>query len=401
MHDRPNTPSNLPPSSSPVKRSLGRSAVSVGLGALVLASSGCDSVLRQAQPGQHDAVIGQWEGIIIPELAAADLGLHLDESSTVPGYHRSQVRVVIEAADHPDGTREEAIFTVVGETNQQEGEEADIFIWDDTIQTVGNLTRDGKQRLELTQNDFPSDATMYAEVTTHSCAEAQVQEALPNSSQNKAASGFGECLDGAWPEIMNLTDNYVFLAPHGGEIEPGTDEQAIAARGVLSQSSYAWYSLGWRKAKDAFDHWHITSTDISRYSFPELDKIGPKANNLFNGFTWAVSFHGMSAKEKPYTIYIGGTPKTDCARTHVQDALAALMAGEGADNVEVKITEEVETPLKGDDEDNIVNWMSLNGERGIQLEQTKDVRDDYGIAVATTVAAMLPTLHTVTCDDDE
>lgn len=394
MHDQisPNAPSF-----SSTKRRARWSAMSIALGAVLLAATGCDSELRQAQPGQHDEVIGEWEGIIIPALSAADMGLQLDENSTVPGYHRSQVRVVIEAADHPGGTREEALFTVVDETDQQEGNEADIFIWDDTIQAVLGETRDGKQRLELTQNDFPSDAAMYAEVTTHTCAEAKVQEDLPNSSQNKAEFGFGECLDGAWPEIMNLPESYVFLAPHGGEIEPGTDEQAIAARGVLSQSSYAWYSLGWRKAKGAYDHWHITSTDISRYSFPELDKIGPKANNLFNGFTWAVAFHGMSPKLKPYTIYIGGTPDTECARVHVRDALANLMAGEGVNNVEVEITENVNTPLKGASARNIVNWMSLNGQRGIQLEQTKDVRDDYGTAVATTVAAMLPTLDAVSC----
>ncbi|MGH1340309.1 MAG: poly-gamma-glutamate hydrolase family protein [Nannocystales bacterium] len=385
------------PSFSSTKHAAPWSAISLALCGLMLTATGCDSELQQAQPGQHDEVIGEWEGIIIPALAAADMGLQLDESSTVPGYHRSQVRVVIEAADHPDGTREEALFTVVDETDQQEGNAAEIFIWDDTIQAVLGETKDGKQRLELTQNDFPSDAAMYAEVTTHTCAAAKVEEALPSSSQNKAESGFGECLDGAWPDIMNLPENYVFLAPHGGEVEPGTDEQAIAAHGVLSQSSYAWYSLGWRKAKGAYDHWHITSTDISRYSFPELDKIGPKANNLFNGFTWAVAFHGMSAKAKDYTIYVGGTPDTECARIHVRDALANLMAGEGVNNVEVEITEDVNTPLKGASARNIVNWMSLNGQRGIQLEQTKDVRDDYGTAVATTVAAMLPTLDAVSC----
>ena len=351
---------------------------------------------RDENAPAEDADKSEWEGIIIPELAAMDMGLQLDENSPVPGDHRSQIRVVIDAADHPEGTREEAIFTVVDETDQQEGNAADIFIWADPQAIPGDTNKDGKKRLELAQNGFPTDATMYAEVTTHTCAEAQVQEALPNSSQNKAESGFGECLDGAWPDIMNLPESYVFLAPHGGEIEPGTDEQAIAAHGVLSQSSYAWYSLGWRKAKGAKNHWHITSTDISRYSFPELDKIGPKANNLFNGFTWAVAFHGMSDKAKPYTIYVGGTPDTQCARTHVRDALANLMAGEGND-VEVEITENVNTPLKGADARNIVNWMSLNGERGIQLEQTKDVRDDYGTAVATTVAAMLPTLDTATC----
>ena len=372
-----------------------RTAAVLILGVLPLV--GCDSEVHQAQPGLHDDVIGEWEGIIIPELAAADMGLQLGKTSTVPGYHRAQIRVVIEAEDHPDGTREEAIFTVVDETDQQEGSEAAIFLWDETIQAEPGKTRDGKQRLELTSNDFPTSATMYAEVTTHSCADAKAQEAMSNNNQDKAELGFGECLDGAWPDIMNLPENYVFLAPHGGEIEPGTDEQAIAARDVLSPSAYAWYALGWRKAKGAYDHWHITSTDISRYSFPELDKIGPKANGLFNGFTWAVAFHGMSAKPEPYTIYIGGTPQTECARTHVRDALATLIAGEGVENVEVAITEDVDTQLKGASARNIVNWMSLHGQRGIQLEQTKDVRDDYGTAVATTVASMLPTLDSLTC----
>ena len=71
-------------------------------------------------------------------------------------------------------------------------------------------------------------------------------------------------------------DGLIVVAPHGGDIEPHTDEQAtevydrlVAARKSVS----AWCCKGWWEipdGTDAPDHWHITSTEIHAASFPEL-----------------------------------------------------------------------------------------------------------------------------------
>jgi hypothetical protein len=77
--------------------------------------------------------------------------------------------------------------------------------------------------------------------------------------------------------VERLKDNgthtgLVVIAPHGGDIEPHTDQQAehVASR-LMAKEVSSWLCKGWWSGQgDAVDHWHITSTDIHEASFPRL-----------------------------------------------------------------------------------------------------------------------------------
>jgi phage replication-related protein YjqB (UPF0714/DUF867 family) len=87
------------------------------------------------------------------------------------------------------------------------------------------------------------------------------------------------------------------VIPHGGDIEPHTDQQAerVAPR-LAGKAVSLWRCKGF-KGEGAFARWHITSTDIHEASFPRLNSIN---------FTYAVAFHGFGDAEIPFDILIGG-----------------------------------------------------------------------------------------------
>ena len=79
--------------------------------------------------------------------------------------------------------------------------------------------------------------------------------------------------------IENLADNghnnrLIVIAPHGGNIEKYTDEQAVHVGQKLSSEYVSeWICKGFKKGGGAFDRWHITSTEISEESFPKLKTV--------------------------------------------------------------------------------------------------------------------------------
>jgi phage replication-related protein YjqB (UPF0714/DUF867 family) len=79
------------------------------------------------------------------------------------------------------------------------------------------------------------------------------------------------------------------IAPHGGEIEEYTDKQAEYVWSQFSPDRVSlWTCKGFssKAHADAFERWHITSTEISEKSFPKLNTIfGPK-------FEYSIAFHG-------------------------------------------------------------------------------------------------------------
>src|SRR5258708_33181744 len=105
--------------------------------------------------------------------------------------------------------------------------------------------------------------------------------------------------------VERLKDNgthtgLIVIAPHGGDIEPHTDQpdergaSRLAAKGVS-----LWRCKGF-KGEAAFGRWHITSTDIHEASFPLLNTVTSR------GFSYAVAFHGFDDPEIPFDILIGG-----------------------------------------------------------------------------------------------
>ena len=86
----------------------------------------------------------------------------------------------------------------------------------------------------------------------------------------------------------------IAIAPHGGDIEPHTDEQAEAVAAALAAG--CWRCKGWHR-RGAGAHWHITAADISEASFRSSRVMARR-------FTYAVAFHGL---EEDGVIVGGGT----------------------------------------------------------------------------------------------
>jgi phage replication-related protein YjqB (UPF0714/DUF867 family) len=180
--------------------------------------------------------------------------------------------------------------------------------------------------------------------------------------------------------IERLTDNgthtgLVVIAPHGGAIEPHTDEQAehvqqqLAAKGV-----FCWRCKGWKPRGGevrAFDMWHITSPDIREESFPLLNTI------INRPFTYAIAFHGFQEDR----ILIGGGAD-EALKCEIQSAIQQAISGSG---INVDIATQADN-FNGDNLCNIVNRLA-NG-KGIQIEQSKAARDNYGQQIADAVASV-------------
>jgi len=162
----------------------------------------------------------------------------------------------------------------------------------------------------------------------------------------------------------------IAIAPHGGDIEAHTDEQAerVAER-LGPRFASAWRGKGWRPGGGAFVRWHITSTDLNPICFPLLNSI------MSRRFTHAVAFHGFN--DEP-GVLIGGTAPAATKERLRQAIQQVLPAG-----LDVRIAGPDER-YGGDDPDNIVNRLSPCG--GIQIEQGPSPRDDHGCAIADAVA---------------
>ena len=178
------------------------------------------------------------------------------------------------------------------------------------------------------------------------------------------------------------------LAPHGGRIELCTDEQARAVYDLLALKAKpvrAWLAQGFN-ASGAHRCWHITSSEISEHSFPELRLLFDPGESR-GSFAHAVAFHGQNDTEA--IVIGGGLPRDEehtalkmALRSRVHDALRAVVDPPPA------VVVRRSGPLAGAQQRNIVNRVSARG-NGIQLEQPIAVRTDQQQrdAIAGAVAA--------------
>jgi phage replication-related protein YjqB (UPF0714/DUF867 family) len=178
--------------------------------------------------------------------------------------------------------------------------------------------------------------------------------------------------------IEQLDDNghhrgLIVIAPHGGDIEEYTDEQAEhIGKQFSSKCVSVWVCKGFKEHGGALDRWHITSTDISEESFPKLKTVFGRR------FEYAVAFHGMERD----SICIGGTipdPLKEKIRMEVEKAVSfKIKVSTGGDGCPVN--------FNGNDPYNIVNRL---GTIGVQIEQSEEARKCYGIQIADAVASVI------------
>ena len=162
----------------------------------------------------------------------------------------------------------------------------------------------------------------------------------------------------------------IAIAPHGGDIEKHTDEQAERVVERLGPHlASAWRAKGWRPDGGAFDRWHITSTELNPDGFPLLASV------MSRRFAHAVAFHGFN--DEP-GVLIGGTAPSEL-KERLRDAIDRVLPAKFA--VRVAGSDE---RYGGDDPSNLVNRLSPCG--GIQIEQGPCPREDYGTDIANAVA---------------
>jgi phage replication-related protein YjqB (UPF0714/DUF867 family) len=188
--------------------------------------------------------------------------------------------------------------------------------------------------------------------------EAVVSSEVPNPTMTQTQARKHDEL------IERLTDDgvqrdLIAIAPHGGQIELHTDQQAQRVASRLAVSS--WRCKGYKHDQGAFARWHITSTDIAPVSFPLLASV------MSRGFAHAVAFHGFDDPEVAGDVLVGGIAPD----TFKEDVRCAVQDAVGVDFV-VRIPGPEEN-LGGDDPCNIVNRLT-GGTHGIQLEQSPRVR---------------------------
>lgn len=197
--------------------------------------------------------------------------------------------------------------------------------------------------------------------------------------------------------VERLLDNgtqtsLLILAPHGGDIERHTEEQALHLRAKIGpHRASAWYCLGFaftpnqRQAfrerglaqpPTTFQRWHITSADFSEKSFPKLKTVASRR------YHHVVSFHGMNGEG----ILLGGAAPTSLKQELARELEQALGPQEARSDLKVRIAKPG-AALSGSTPANIVNRYAHSG--GIQIEQSSSVRRDFGIVVADAVAHVL------------
>ncbi len=260
-----------------------------------------------------------------------------DELKTIGRALRQQVRVYRDGSGY-------ALYTV-SETH------------DEMPETILRMGKTGRERLG-TADEFPVVVLAQVPNPTLSDADAKTQGEFVERSLD----------DGVQTGLL-------VLAPHGGQIEIHTDEQAerVSASPLLAGKPVTtWRCKGYDPpgTKSAFARWHITSDDTSEASFPLLAKLATRR------YAFCVSFHGM---DNP-GVLIGGAASMD-----TKTALQALIVKAINDpTVPVAIAVGDQGGLGGNGSTNIVNRYC--NKTGIQIEQSLEVRRDHWQAIADAVA---------------
>jgi phage replication-related protein YjqB (UPF0714/DUF867 family) len=154
-------------------------------------------------------------------------------------------------------------------------------------------------------------------------------------------------------------DGTLVCAAHGGNVEPGTGEQAVELAPRVGAT--CWACFGYDGDEGAFDAFHPASSDISPEEYPLLDSIADR------GFETVVSLHGLG---DPGVIVGGGLDRP--VKERVRDRLDAALA------VDVEVVTDGE--YAGASPDNFVNWLAADG-AGLQLEEGPGVRAGESDAV--------------------
>jgi phage replication-related protein YjqB (UPF0714/DUF867 family) len=139
----------------------------------------------------------------------------------------------------------------------------------------------------------------------------------------------------------------IVIAPHGGDIEAHTDDQAQRVACYLADTAVSYWLCKGYHSRGAEKTWHITSADICPANFPLLNSVFSRR------FTDAVAFHGFERDE----ILIGGGTAAATLKDEIASAIEKAVA---RSNTCVRIAGP-DDPFGGDDRNNLVNRLTIGG----------------------------------------
>jgi len=265
--------------------------------------------------------------------------------------------------------------------------------------TSGTATNGGIYKL-LSSNTLPTGvkATIYNHAPSSTTIDGTVQ---PGSfTEVSATKSFKELVTTGSAELM-------IFAPHGGAIEEETSDELASLASELTSLGHVpavWDAQGIWGSGQTYRRWHITAPDINRESYPGLDYL----MDTYGTFPSAVALHGFTWDPETtdpatwrFGIVIGGSASVadkELVRQRIvdevgADAISFVIADaagdtnhpDGPDGSLMAFSKYTE--LRGIAGDNILNVLAPSG--GIQLEQSRGVRETYATEVATGIANAL------------
>jgi phage replication-related protein YjqB (UPF0714/DUF867 family) len=201
--------------------------------------------------------------------------------------------------------------------------------------------------------------------------------------EEQDAKDTGELIEDLKHEAQN--NKLLVIAPHGGEIERMTDNQAELVWSHFSSARASlWTCKGFsiEGQEGALSRWHITSTEISKESFPQLNTIlGPTPT-----FEYSIAFHGWN--EDKDVICVGGKDNQTSRdlKKRIRDAIDDALPN----NANIRVLDSgCPEGFNGNDPYNIVNKLGTNG---IQIEQCPKARDQFHDVIAQAVVKVIDPL---------
>jgi phage replication-related protein YjqB (UPF0714/DUF867 family) len=211
-------------------------------------------------------------------------------------------------------------------------------------------------------------------------AEFDSQVVDPTMSDKKAKEN-GEFIERLRDDGAHT--GLIVIAPHGGQIEEHTDEQAQRVADSLAGKPVSfWLCKGFKgPLSGAFDAWHITAGDIHPGSFPLLNSV------FCRRFSFAVAFHGLTPGAHDVDVLVGGMVSPDL-KDQIASTISNKLAGS---NISVRVAGPDDV-FNGDDPSNLVNRLTIGGRNGVQIEQSLSARDSQGDKIAEAVAEVYGSL---------
>jgi phage replication-related protein YjqB (UPF0714/DUF867 family) len=144
--------------------------------------------------------------------------------------------------------------------------------------------------------------------------------------------------------VKQRNSGWLILAPHGGGIEPGTSELAVA----IARFNHSLYTFEGIKKSDN-KTLHITSTQFD----------DPLLLKLLNSSNGTIAIHGCNRNEQ--IAYVGGL------KDDIRDKIIAQLSENG-----IKAIISSNPSLQGKEKNNICNRNSIG--KGVQIELTEGLR---------------------------